>query len=165
MAAAFNEVVSNNRAKSRTFTWTIDSSAHDSSTLQSSVSEFISTDLSATDSFSIDNSIMNSKGATFSPSPRRRKGSRVKWQTSSYNDEIILLDLRLTQGSVPWAKTTELFNTYVPLARWRTVNAVTNKGQQLMRDHMSRTSAAPPQNFPANEFRWGYANGPTPSQE
>lgn len=104
MAAAFNEVVSNNRAKSRTFTWTIDSSAHNSSTLQSSVSEFISTDLSATDSFSIDNSIMNSKGATFSPSPRRRKGSRVKWQTSSYNDEIILLDLRLTQGSVPWAK-------------------------------------------------------------
>lgn len=115
------------------------------------MSESLTTDLSTIDLSSIDGLILDSKVAEFSPSPSTVKGSRVKWQTPNYDDETLLLNLRLAQRNILWAETAKLFNSQVPLERRRTVDAVTNKGQQLMRVYISRTASALPQNLLANE--------------
>jgi len=140
MATASNKVVFN----SQTSSLTINPLVLDSSTPYSSVSESLSTDLSTIDLSNIDSLILDSKITEFSPSPSTVKGSRVKWQTPNYDDETLLLNLRLAQRNILWAETAKLFNSQVPLERRRTVDAVTNKGQQLMRVYISRTAPALP---------------------
>jgi len=91
MAAAPNEAVFN----SQTSSLTIDPLVLDSSTPYSLVSECLTTDLLIIDLSSIDSLILDSKITDFSPSPLTVKGSRVKWQTPSYDDETLLFNLRL----------------------------------------------------------------------
>ncbi len=159
MAAASNDAVFN----TQTSTLTIDPSALDSSTLHSSVSEPLTTNLSTNDLSSVGGSIINFNIAEFSPSPGTSNGSRVKWRTSDYDDGVLLLNLRLAQRNILWAETAKLFNSNVPFERRRTVDAVTNKGQQLMRVYTSRTAPAAPRDFGGNDFRWGHS--PAPPQD
>jgi len=78
--------------------------------------------------------------------PATPKVSRLRWQSPpEYDDESLLLDIRLRNPRLGWTAITNLFNHLkVPPKRSRTVDAVTNKGNSLMRAYgISPSSAAP----------------------
>ena len=61
------------------------------------------------------------------------KGTRKRWQGLGYDDENLLIRLRLNYPKLSWTQITELFNQHVPVERQRTADAITNKGPQLMK--------------------------------
>ena len=66
------------------------------------------------------------------------KGTRTRWQTPEYDDEALLLDLRLKHRHLSWSELTVLFNNFVPEHRKRTADAISNKGPLLMKAHRNQ---------------------------
>lgn len=62
------------------------------------------------------------------------KGTRVRWQSPPhYDDEALLVELRLKHPKLSWAELTNIFNKHVPSERQRTPDAISNKGPLLMK--------------------------------
>ncbi|KAL6714247.1 hypothetical protein ACLMJK_007670 [Lecanora helva] len=78
----------------------------------------------------------SSKNSPSSISRNRQptRTTRVRWQSPpDYDDEELLLEIRLNNPLKGWIEITHLFNMKVPPTRWRTVDAVTTKGNSLLR--------------------------------
>ena len=70
------------------------------------------------------------------------KGTRTRWQCLPfYDDEALLVKLRLTYPKLSWPELTKLFNECVPPERYRTPDAISNKGPPLMKAHNKRQTA------------------------
>ena len=86
-----------------------------------------------------------SQNPSTKPSPSTPRVSRVRWASPpDYDDEELLIKIRLTNPQLGWAEITKLFNLEVPPKRWRTADAITTKGNTLMRAHGYLPTRTPP---------------------
>ena len=74
------------------------------------------------------------------------KGTRTRWQTPDYDDEALLLNLRLAHRNLSWSEITILFNNHVPDNRKRTADAISNKGPLLIKAHREHQAIVARQN-------------------
>lgn len=76
--------------------------------------------------------------------------TRRRWQCPPYyDDEALLVRLRLTYPKLSWTEITNIFNKHVPPERHRTPDAISNKGPLLMKAYNDDQAAT--QNRP-NRF-------------
>lgn len=63
--------------------------------------------------------------------------TNVRWVTETYDDERLLLGLRLAHPQLPWKDIRGMFNDRVPSRRKRTLWAVTARGRAVCKARAS----------------------------
>ncbi|KAL2049563.1 hypothetical protein ABVK25_010142 [Lepraria finkii] len=61
------------------------------------------------------------------------KRTNIPWKTNSYDDEAVLLNVRLTYPQAEWSAIADTFNKAVPVQRARSEASVACKGRSLLK--------------------------------